>query len=363
MLELRLTQRTPIPLDAEIRCAPGELLALVGPSGSGKSTILKTVAGLIRGPSGRVCVDGEVWFDSAAGIDVPAHQRNVGFVFQSYALFPHMSVLENVMAACSAVQAADREALARKWIEAVRMKGLEDARPARLSGGQQQRAALARALAREPRLLLLDEPFSAVDQITRERLYEELAELRRRLSIPVVFVTHSLIEAQMLADRMVVLHHGRTLQSGTPDEIFSRPANAEVARLVAHKNLARATVIAHDQHHTEIDWRGMRLHTAPRPDIAIGTELTWLVPALDVRMVDEKRDNYTGRENIHTAQIEAVLPLGGQATVRLRMSNGESLSAIAMMHVVHKRGIAAGSKVDISLSSASIHLMPDDAQR
>src|SRR5690606_24184736 len=157
---------------------------------------------------------------SASGAHVPAHRRRVGFVFQSYALFPHMTVLENVLAACDALREEDRLAQAYKWIEAVRMKGLEDARPARLSGGQQQRVALARALVREPQLLLLDEPFSAVDQLTRERLYEELAELRSRLSIPVVFVTHSLPEAQMLADRMVVLHHGRTLQSGTPDEIF-----------------------------------------------------------------------------------------------------------------------------------------------
>ena len=120
-------------------------------------------------------------------------------------------------------------------------------------------------------------------------------------------------------------------------------------------------MLAHDVAATQ---RGKAdISLAPRPDIAIGTQLTWLVPALDVRMVDEKRDNYTGRENIHTAQIEAVLPLGGQATVRLRMSNGECLSAIAMMHVVHKRVIAPGSTVDMSLSSASIHLMPDDAQR
>ncbi|HEY9379849.1 MAG TPA: ABC transporter ATP-binding protein [Burkholderiales bacterium] len=363
MLELTLKQQTPIPLEAEFRCEQGELLALVGPSGSGKSTILKTIAGLIRGPRGSVRVDGEVWLDTEAGVELSAYRRNVGFVFQSYALFPHMSVLQNVMAACDEADAAVREAQARKWIDAVRMKGLEDARPARLSGGQQQRAALARALVREPKLLLLDEPFSAVDQITRERLYEELAELRRRLSIPVVFVTHSLNEAQMLADRMVVLHHGRTLQSGTTEEIFSRPRSAEIARLVAHKNLARATVIAHTEQNTEIDWRGLRLLAAPRPELVIGSEISWLVPALDVRMVDERIDSYVGRTNVHVAQVEAMVPLGGQATVRVRMPNGECLSATAMAHTMRKRGIVAGKMVDISLPSASIHLMPDQSER
>ena len=363
MLELTLKQQTPIPLEAEFRCEQGELLALVGPSGSGKSTILKTIAGLIRGPRGNVRVDGEVWLDTEAGVERPAYRRNVGFVFQSYALFPHMSVLQNVMAACDEPDAAVREAQARKWIDAVRMKGLEDARPARLSGGQQQRAALARALVREPKLLLLDEPFSAVDQITRERLYEELAELRRRLSIPVVFVTHSLSEAQMLADRMVVLHHGRTLQSGTPEEIFSRPCSAEIARLVAHKNLAWATVIAHTERHTEIDWNGLRLLAASRPDLAVGTRIAWLIPALDVRMVDEKLDSYSGRENVHVAQVDAMVPLGGQATVRLRMPNGECLSATAMAHTLRKRAIEVGRTVDVSLLSASIHLMPDQSER
>lgn len=362
MLTLDIRQEKPIPLDAQIMCAPGELLALVGPSGSGKSTILKTIAGLMQGPVGRIVVNDEVWLDSASRLSLPAHKRRVGFVFQSYALFPHMTVLENVLSACDAQREEDRVARAYKWIEAVRMKGLEDARPARLSGGQQQRVALARALVREPELLLLDEPFSAVDQLTRERLYEELAELRHRLSIPVVFVTHSLPEAQMLADRMVVLHHGRSLQSGTPDEIFLRPHNAEIARLVAHKNLAEATVLGHDEHYTQLDWNGLQLAAALRPDLAPGTRVAWLIPPLDVRLVDMRFDDYTGRENIHCAEVESVVPLGGQATVRVRMPNGERLTLTATAHIVRKRAVEAGRVVDVSLLAESIHLMAQAAE-
>nr|PZN06141.1 MAG: ABC transporter [Pseudomonadota bacterium] len=333
------------------------MLALVGPSGSGKSTILKTIAGLIRGPRGHVRVNGEVWLDTDAGIDVPPHRRNVGFVFQSYALFPHLTVLGNVMAAC---RAPDAEAKARKWIEAVRMRGLEDARPGRLSGGQQQRVALARALVREPKLLLLDEPFSAVDQLTRERLYEELAELRRRLDIPVVFVTHSLTEAQLLADRMVVLHHGRTLQSGTPDEIFRAPRNAQIARLVAHKNLHEAQVAVQQARHTIIDWKGLRLQAAANTRFPVGSQVSWLIPALEVRLVDEKLDGYAGRDNLHQALVEAVVPLGGQVTVRVRMPNGLHLVLSATEHIIRKRGIEVGRTVEVSLPAASIHLMPCD---
>ncbi|HLU76765.1 MAG TPA: ABC transporter ATP-binding protein [Burkholderiales bacterium] len=362
MLELRLAQQSPIPLDAQIRCETGELLALVGPSGSGKSTILKTIAGLMRGPVGRIVVNGDVWLDSASGAHVPAHRRRVGFVFQSYALFPHMTVLENVLAACDALREEDRLAQAYKWIEAVRMKGLEDARPARLSGGQQQRVALARALVREPQLLLLDEPFSAVDQLTRERLYEELAELRSRLSIPVVFVTHSLPEAQMLADRMVVLHHGRTLQSGTPDEIFLRPRTAEIARLVAHKNLGEAVVLGHDDRYTHVDWQGMQLAAAACPDLPPGTRVNWLIPPLDVRLVDMRFDDYTGRENIHCAEVESMVPLGGQVTVRVRMPNGQRLTLTATAHIVRKRAVEVGRVVDVSLLAESIHLMPREPE-
>ncbi|HKO88395.1 MAG TPA: ABC transporter ATP-binding protein [Burkholderiales bacterium] len=352
MLAVVLHQKRPITLDVDLRCDQGELLALVGPSGSGKSTVLKIIAGLLRGDVGSVRIDGETWFDSEKKINVPVHERSVGYVFQSYALFPHMTVLENLMAA------GGSEARARHWIEAVRMKGLEHQRPHQLSGGQQQRAALARALVREPKLLLLDEPFSAVDQLTRDRLYEELAELRRRLNIPVIFVTHSLTEAQLLADRMVVLHRGRTLQSGTPEEVFRAPATPDIARLVAHKNLLEAQVIAADQTLTLLDWRGLRLN-APPGAFTSGEKVAWLIPALDVRMngPDEAPAHV---DNRFEAQIESVVPLGDQATVRIRMPNGECLTLSAAAHIVRKRQLAAGRSIGVSLLPASIHLMPHE---
>jgi molybdate transport system ATP-binding protein len=266
---VELDQDAPIPLEPRFSCAPGEVLALVGPSGSGKSTILRAIAGTYRPKHGTITVAGETWFDSARGIHLPAHRRAVGMVFQSYGLFPHMTALGNVMAAMGHVEPGMRGARAQGLLDLVHLGGLEERRPAELSGGQQQRVAVARALAREPKVLLLDEPFSAVDKATRQRLYREIAELRRVLNMPVVLVTHDLDEAIMLADRMAVLYRGRTLQIGTPDEVTTRPVSAEVARLVDLRNLFEGTVAGHEPERarTLIDWAGRRIEAAARPDM------------------------------------------------------------------------------------------------
>ena len=218
-LEARLEQVAPIPLAADIGCDGGELLALVGPSGSGKSTILRCLAGLHRPAGGYVRCGGQTWFDAAGAVDIPPQQRRVGFVFQHYALFPHMSALANVMVALGHLPLIEREAKAREWLARVNLDGLFARRPGELSGGQQQRVAIARALAREPQVLLLDEPFSAVDQVTRRRLLRQLIQLRRTLDIPIILVTHDLEEASLLADRMTVLQHGRTLQTASPAQM------------------------------------------------------------------------------------------------------------------------------------------------
>jgi molybdate transport system ATP-binding protein len=262
-----------------------------------------------------------------------------------------MSVLHNVMATGAS------EASAREWIAAVRMKGLEHQRPARLSGGQQQRAALARALAREPKLLLLDEPFAAVDQLTRERLYEELADLRRRLAIPVVFVTHSLVEAQTLADHMVVLHRGRTLQHGTPEEIFRTPQSADIARLVAHKNILTASIVRHDANATHLQWSGVELIAASRPELAVGSTVDWLIPALDVRLIWPEDVELSRRGNFFAAHIENLVPLGGHVSVHIRMPNNERLLLSVAAHIVRRRQLGIGGEVSVSLIPSSIHLM------
>lgn len=231
-LSVRLKQPRPIALDVEFSVAPGEILALVGPSGSGKSMTLRAIAGLYAPANGRIGCNGTVWFDSKLGVDLPARARRVGMVFQSYALFPHLTALENVMEALGDLTAGERCDRARELLSGMHLDELEERKPAALSGGQQQRVAVARALARRPSVLLLDEPFSAVDRVTRRKLRRELIELRRELSMPVILVTHDLDDVIRLADRMCLLSGGKILQTGSVEEVMARPANATVAELL-----------------------------------------------------------------------------------------------------------------------------------
>lgn len=227
-LSVVIEQAGPIPISARFACGPGELLALVGPSGSGKSTILRTIAGLYQPRDGRIVCNGNTWFDSKTGINLPPNRRSVGLVFQSYALFPHMTALGNVKAALGHRPAHERVERARAFLRLVHLDGLEERRPSALSGGQQQRVAVARALARDPDVLLLDEPFSAVDRRTRRRLHNELRELRKAVSVPIILVTHDLDEAADLADVLTVLDQGEILQTGRPSEVLSAPATERV---------------------------------------------------------------------------------------------------------------------------------------
>jgi molybdate transport system ATP-binding protein len=231
-LSANLRQTGPIPLDAAFSVAPGEILALVGPSGSGKSTVLRSIAGLYAPSGGRILCNGSVWLDCDAGINLPTRARRVGMVFQSYALFPHRSAAENVMEALGDLPAEARRDQARLLLARVHLDDLEDRRPAELSGGEQQRVAVARALARRPEVLLLDEPFSAVDRVTRRGLRRELAELRRELPMPVILVTHDLDDVVRLADRICVMGRGQVLQTGPVDQVMARPANIEIAELL-----------------------------------------------------------------------------------------------------------------------------------
>jgi molybdenum ABC transporter ATP-binding protein len=206
----------------ELALAVGrETFALVGPSGAGKTSVLRAVAGLARPERGRIALDGRVLFDASAKIDRPPEDRQVGFVFQEYALFPHMSVEQNV-----AYGGRDRAA---ELLERFRIGHLAKARPTELSGGERQRVGLARALAREPDVLLLDEPLSALDTHTRAGVRAELRNMLDRLGLPVLLVTHDFQDAAVLADRVGVLVDGQLLQVGAPTELIASPADAFVA--------------------------------------------------------------------------------------------------------------------------------------
>jgi iron(III) transport system ATP-binding protein len=222
--------------DVSFAIEPGEFFALLGPSGSGKSTLLRLVAGFVAAHAGRVLIGG------ADVSGVPPWRRGVGMVFQNYALWPHMTVRENVAFGLEErrLPASEVERKVRAALELVNLGELAGRRPSQLSGGQQQRVALARTLAVEPKVLLLDEPLSNLDAKLRVRMRQELRALQRKLGITTIFVTHDQEEAMTTADRIAVMDHGVIQQIGTPMEIFDRPANRFVAGFVGSVNLVPA---------------------------------------------------------------------------------------------------------------------------
>ncbi|HXG05422.1 MAG TPA: ABC transporter ATP-binding protein [Candidatus Binatia bacterium] len=236
---------------------PGELVSLVGGSGCGKTTTLRLVAGFERPDAGQVLFDGRVVND------VPPRRRNVGIVFQSYALFPTMTVAENIAFGLRVARWPEARTRARvaEMVALTHLGGLEGRYPHQLSGGQQQRVALARALARQPAALLLDEPLSALDAKIRLRLRAEIRKIQQDLGISTLYVTHDQEEALSIADRIAVMRDGRLEQVGRPEEIYAAPASAFVADFVGITNLFRCRVVSAES--GLVDWEGERLCVGP----------------------------------------------------------------------------------------------------
>ncbi len=213
-----------LTLELELAVDPGQSVAVLGPSGAGKSALLRVIAGLLRPNEGHVNLGDHCWFDGEKGINLAPEERSVGLVFQNYALFPHMTVLENVAF-------ANRDA-APEMLRRFGVGSLADARPARLSGGERQRVALARALARDPEVLLLDEPLSALDTITRREVRGELAGLLAEVPVPTVVVTHDPADAAELSGSVAVLDAGRIVQRGSLSELRASPQHSIVERIL-----------------------------------------------------------------------------------------------------------------------------------
>ena len=221
-----------------LRVFNGELLTLLGPSGCGKTTTLRMVAGFTR-PD-----EGDIYFDERRVTELPPEKRNIGMVFQNYALWPHMTVFDNIAFGLK-VRRVPRPEIRRRVkevLEMVRLEGLEHRYPRQLSGGQQQRVALARALVIEPDVLLLDEPLSNLDAKLREEMRFEIKELQRKLKITTIYVTHDQAEAMVLADRIAVMNKGKVVQVGSPEEIYTFPSNEFVAQFIGLTTLIEGTV-------------------------------------------------------------------------------------------------------------------------
>ena len=230
-----------------------EPLAVLGPSGSGKSMTLRCIAGLEQPDRGRIVLGNDVLFDSAKYVSKPSRARRIGLLFQHYALFPHMTVTENIAFGLGGVADAERRARVAKQISQTHLTGLESRYPRELSGGEQQRVALARALAVEPQALLLDEPLSALDTHLRSQIERQLIETLGQFRRPALFVTHNMEEAYRIATNLLVLSKGRAVALGPKEEIFRHPPSKEVALLTGCKNFSRAHSVSSDTVEA-LDW-------------------------------------------------------------------------------------------------------------
>jgi putative spermidine/putrescine transport system ATP-binding protein len=298
--------------DVSLDIRPGELVALLGPSGCGKTTLLRIIAGLLAQSEGQVRIGGET-------VDrLPPNERGAGIVFQSYALFPHMTVAANVEYGLRArgLPAAQRRPIVERMLALVRMDTLARRYPRELSGGQQQRVALARTLAVSPRVLLLDEPFGALDKNLRLGMQIEVKRLQRELSITTVMVTHDQEEALSMADRIAVMSNGVVEQLGTPEEIYDRPRTQFVAEFVGHTNLLSGRLArAADGFEVTLDVGGT-LHLAEAAPCSRNG-------AVRVSVRPEHLEFATSDAATIPAVVELVLPLGPSVVYELALANGE----------------------------------------
>jgi spermidine/putrescine ABC transporter ATP-binding subunit len=270
--------------EASLRVRRGELMTLLGPSGCGKTTLLNLVAGFLVPDGGRIAIDGRLV------TELPTYLREIGMMFQNYALFPHMTVAANIAYGLKARRMAKPE-IARRLAEAlelVKLAGLEHRKPRQLSGGQQQRVALARALVIRPRVLLLDEPFSALDRNLRASMQLELKEIQRQLGLATIFVTHDQSEALSLSDRIAVISAGQIRQLGTPNEIYRRPADRFVASFVGDVNVLRARVERIDAESAAISLGQARLSVprAPLGGITTGAMVDLFLRPEELRVAE-----------------------------------------------------------------------------
>lgn len=348
-LEVMAQATAPIPLDVGFRVEPGELLALVGHSGSGKTTLLRTIAGLWTPARARVAVNGTAWLDTGARVNLPPHRRRVGLVFQSYALFPHMSAAQNVMAAMERADPAE----AARILDLVNLQGLGDRRPAQLSGGQQQRVAVARALARHPQALLLDEPFSAVDRATREKLYAEIIALRAHLNMPVILVTHDVNEAQLLADRMVVIEKGQVVRAGTTAEVMG---DAEALRAMGIRELAvmlPATVAEHlDDGLTRLDAPTGPLFL-PTVEGAPGSRVRVRIMAHEVILARARPEGLSA-QNILAGTVAQIVPGQGPGVMVHVALGGHEIIARITRRAADQLALHPGDTVHAIVKSMSV---------
>ncbi|NDJ23324.1 ATP-binding cassette domain-containing protein [Nostoc sp. B(2019)] len=329
--------------------APGDVLSLLGPSGCGKTTLLRIIAGFESPQVGTVEIAGRVV--AGNGDWVPPEQRHVGMLFQDYALFPHLSVADNIGFGLRFVKASDRRQRVAELLALVRLSGLQNRYPHELSGGQQQRVALARALGSQPKLLLLDEPLSNLDVQVRLKLREEVLTILKAKRISGIFVTHDQQEALAIADQVAVMRQGRLEQVGTPEEIYTQPASRFVAEFVTQANFLPAKRRGH-LWETEIGCFALRSHTEVQRSAFDSPNFGDLENEGDLMIREE--DIILQPDQDGVTAIEMRLFLGREYRYCLRTPSGKKLYARTPVAI----DLPIGARVQLSVAAQALRFFP-----
>jgi molybdate transport system ATP-binding protein len=338
-------------LDVELAVKRGECLALAGPSGAGKTSVLRVAAGLLRPEQGRVDANGETWLDTERDIDVPAEQRRCGYVFQHYALFPHLSAWQNVAYPLRGLRKDERRERAAALLERFGLAERANARPHTLSGGERQRVAVARALARRPEVLLLDEPLSALDARTRAAAARELGGVLRESEAPTVLVTHDFADAAQLGDRVGIIDRGRVVQLGTPSELAATPRSAFVADFTGAVVLTGVARLGPGGvTRVELDGGG----TVSSTDAGEGAVAVSVYPwEIAIERAGERPHGSAG--NRLPAEVVSITTVGNR--VRLGLSGPQPLVAEVTLASVERLGLRAGVRVIATWKAAATRLV------
>ena len=334
--------------DVDLDIGGGELVALLGPSGCGKSTLLRIMSGFIRQTQGRV------FFDDDAVDHLPPNRRGVGIVFQNYALFPHMTVRQNVAYGLQAHR-WPREKIGprvEEMLDLVHMRAFAERLPRQLSGGQQQRIALARCLAVDPKILLLDEPFGALDKNLRLDMQIEVKRLHRRYGITTVLVTHDQEEAMSMADRIAVINRGQIEQVASPSDIYDRPATLFVNQFVGSTNLIPGTILAVDADGCDIALPGAVLRAAASPNLRNGMNVVVSVRPEGWRLASS---NATG---FLAGAVKMVMPLGPHVIYDVEIAGGASIKITQSRQSELTRMTAGGAVYFTPSSPAACRVFP-----
>jgi molybdate transport system ATP-binding protein len=366
-LSVRLQKRLGDSFNLDVAfAAPAGITILFGPSGAGKTTLLDCIAGLTAPNSGRISVGNSVLFDSTAGMNLPTRERRIGYVFQEVALFPHLTVAENVAYGLAGTSSQERIGRVQEVSGTLGVASLSERKPAQLSGGERQRVALARALVTQPRLLLLDEPLVALDLPVRMRIADDLRRSIQNLPIPVLYVTHSRDEVFMLGEKLLVLEHGKVIAQGTPHEVLSAPRAETVAQLAGFENIFDAEVSSiHEDRGTMtcrvlsgeagVNGRAGQLEIeTPSVRAEIGTRLRVGISAGDVLLATSAPVGLSAR-NVLPGKLLSLSQR--DAVVIARVDCGVELSVHLTLGARDSLALATGKQVWVIVKTHSCHLL------